>query len=186
MQLDVGSSLESKVVKVVSDPAVATRGTVNGKLIPLLILDTTERPDLVEVVRVHRSFEAGDVRVQWGALEGRLDHVVLFLRFLRPTERTAIIEFEIEKQGALVDQILTAGAMYLQPGKPGDRLLADLSVQKMIVEIPDTGFRDYWDKLYLKSVVKSLRRSGMSRTDAKRAALAFIYDMRQLGRFQMP
>ncbi len=184
-RIDVKTSDEGKIVKVVADPVIATAGRVNGKLIPLLILDTTERPDLVELVRVHQKFVEGDVTVQWGALEGRLDHIALFLRFLRPTERVAIIEFEMPKQGALVDQILTAGAVYLQPGKPGDKLLHDLEVPKVIVEIPDTGFRAHWEKLYLKSVFRQLRKSGLTRGEARKAASDVVARMREIGNFQM-
>lgn len=184
-RIDVKTSDQGKIVKVVADPVIATAGRVNGKLVPLLILDTTERPDLVELVRVHQKFVEGDVTVQWGALEGRLDHIALFLRFLRPTERVAIIEFDMPKQGALVDQILTAGAVYLQPGKPGDKLIHDLEVPKVIVEIPDTGFRAYWEKIYLKSVFGQLRRSGLSRTEARKAASDVISRMREIGHFQM-
>lgn len=185
-KLDVATTLESKVVKVIADPAIATRGTVNGKLIPLLILDTSERPDLVEVVRVHKSFAEGDVRVQWASLKGRLDQIVLVLRFLRPTERTAIIEFDIGKQGALVDQILTAGAVYLQPGQPGDRFISNPAAPKVIVEIPETGFREHWDAMYLKAIIKRFKRQGMGRADARKTAEHVINELRQVGRFRMP
>lgn len=184
-KIDVKTSDQGKIVRVVADPVIATAGRVNGKLVPLLILDTTERPDLVELVRVHQNFVEGDVQVQWGALKGRLDHIALCLRFLRPTERVAIIEFEITKQGALVDQILTAGAVYLQPGKPGDKLRHDLNLPKVIVEVPDTGFRLHWEKIYLKSVVDNLRRLGLTRSEARKAASEVISRMREIGHFQM-
>ncbi|AGS24811.1 hypothetical protein [Rhizobium etli] len=184
-RIDIKTFDQGKIVKVVADPVIATAGRVNGKLIPLLILDTTERPDLAELVRVHQNFVEGDVTVQWGALEGRLDHITLFLRFLRPAERIAIIEFEITKQGALVDQILTAGAVYLQPGKPGDKLLHDLEVPKVIVEIPDTGFRSYWEKIYQKSVFGQLRKSGLTRAEARKAASDVVSRMREIGNFQV-
>ncbi|SCB59113.1 hypothetical protein GA0061105_106159 [Rhizobium aethiopicum] len=184
-KIDVRTSDQGKIVKVVSDPVIATPGIVNGKLIPLLILDTTERPDLVELVRVHQKFVAGDVTIQWAQLESRSEHIALLIRFLRPTERVAIIEFDISKQGALVDQILTAGAVYLQPGKPGDRLVDDFAVPKVIVEIPDTGFRSHWEKLYLKIVSRRLRKSGLTRREAQKAASEIISKMREIGRFQM-
>jgi len=184
-KIDVQSSDQGKIVKVVADPVIATAGRVNGKMIPLLILDTTERVDLVELVRVHQNFIEGDVIVQWGSLEGRLNHIALFLRFCRPTERVAIIEFEMPKQAALVDQILTAGAVYLQPGKPGDKLLQDLAAPKVIVEIPDTGFRPYWEKIYRKIVIDNFRKSGLSRAEARKAAADVIAKLREIGRFQM-
>ena len=51
-----------------------------------LILDVTERPDVEELVRVHRYLPPGDVRVQWGTLATRKESVSLILRFTRPSE----------------------------------------------------------------------------------------------------
>lgn len=181
----VTTPVQNRIVRVIADPVIATPGRVNGKLIPLLILDTSHRPDINELVRVHQSFDEGDVIVQWGAIEGREDNIALFLTFTRPTERIVVIEFDLPRQAALVDQIVTAGAIFIQPGKIGDKLLDDLNVPKVIVEIPDTGFGPYWEKLYLKSITNKLRASGLSRHKAKQAASEAITQMREIGRFQM-
>lgn len=154
---------EGKAVPIAGDAAIATVRMGHGRLIPLLILDTTERPDLAEVIRAQAHFAEGDVVIQWGELPKRRDHVVVFLRFLRPIERAAIIEFDIARQGILVEHILTSHAVYLQAGKPCDRLLHDFNLPKMLVEIPDTGFRSNWNKRYLDSVTKQMRKEGLSR-----------------------
>jgi len=55
-----------------------------------------------------------------------------------PTERAAVIEFEIVKQGILVEHILQSNGLYIQAGKVGDRLKHDLNRPKMLIEVPDT------------------------------------------------
>jgi hypothetical protein len=75
LKLYMSSPEEAKVVQIAGDAAIATVGTGHGRLIPLLILDTIERPDLAEVIRVQAHSPAGDVVVQWGALPERCNHI---------------------------------------------------------------------------------------------------------------
>jgi len=179
------SPAEGMPVPIAGDAALATAGIVDGKLVPLLILDATNRPDLAEAIRVHQDFAAGDVVVQWGAMPDSQDKVALFLRFLRPIELNAIIEFDIVKQGIVVEHILMAGAMYIQAGKPGDRLVHNPNLPKMIVQIAETGYRPYWDKLFLKAITRDLRAHGHSRADAKRVAQNYIRELRNMSDFRM-
>jgi hypothetical protein len=176
---------EVKTVPIAGDAAIATVGTGHGRLIPLLILDTTERPDLAEVIQVQAHFPLGEVTVQWGALPKRDAHIALLLQFQRPTEGAAIIEFDIEKHGILVEHILTSNALYIQAGKPGDRLMHDLNLPKMIIEVPDTDFRRRWDKLYLEHTTKRITKNGLPRKEAKQAAHRHIESIRGLAQFKM-
>jgi len=153
-ELRLSSLEEAKAVPIAGNAAIATVGTGHGRLIPLVILDVTERPDLAEVIRVQTHFSEGDVVIQWGRMRDRPDHVALLLRFQRPTERTAIIEFDIAKQGILVEHTLMSRAIYIQGGKRGDRLIHNLNVPKMLVEVPEAGFRQYWDKIYRDDIIK--------------------------------
>ncbi len=185
LKLCLSSPEEAKVVPIAGDAAIATIGTGHGRLIPLLILDTTERPDLAEVIRVQAHFPEGDVVVQWGALPERCNHIALFLQFQRPSERAAVIEFDIAKHGILVEHILTSHALYIQAGKPGNRLIHDLNVPKMLVEVPDTGFRQQWDKLYVENVTKRMIKGGLARREAGQAARTCIEKIRELAQFKM-
>lgn len=157
----------------------------HGRLIPLIIIDTTNRPDLTEAIEAQVHLPAGDVVVQWGSLPKRHDHIALLLKFQRPTERAAVIEFEIVKQGILVEHILQSNGLYIQAGKVGDRLKHDLNRPKMLIEVPDTGIRAQWDKLYFDAVVKRVRKDGLGRRDAKEIARAFIGQIRELAKFRM-
>ena len=57
---------ERIAVPIAGDGAIATGGIGYGRLIPLLILDTTNRPDLNEAIRIQSSVPSGDVEVSWG------------------------------------------------------------------------------------------------------------------------
>jgi hypothetical protein len=181
----MNSAEEARVVRVVGDAAIATCGVGHGRLIPLIIIDTTNRPDLAEVIEAQVHFPEGDVIVQWALLPKRHDHIALVLKFQRPTERAAVIEFDIVKQGILVEHILQSKGLYVQAGKVGDRLIHDLNRPKMLIEVPDTGIRTQWDKLFFDAVVKRMRKDGLSRGDAREAARASIGEIRELAKFRM-
>lgn len=183
--IPMNSAEEAQVVQIVGDAAIATGGIGHGRLIPLIIIDTRNRPDLAEVIEAQVHLPPGDVVVQWCILPKRHDHIALLLKFQRPTERSAIIEFNIAKQGILVEHILQSNGLYMQAGKVGDRLKHDLNRPKMLIEVPDTGIRAVWDKLYFDAVVKRARSEGLNRREAKDVARAAIGQIRELAKFRM-
>ena len=176
---------ESQTLMIVGDAAIATVKVGHGRLIPLIIVDTTNRPDISEVIVMQGHLPAGDVVVQWGELAGRRDHIALILRFERPIEGMAIIEFEIAKQGILVEHILQSNALYIQSGVPGDRLGHDLDRPKMLVEVPDTNFKGKWEKLYFNAIIQRMRNNGLNRKVAKVAAQNYLTKVREIASFRI-
>jgi hypothetical protein len=179
------NSVEAIPVAIVADATIASRGTVEGRLIPLLILDTSARPDIVELVRISGTQPPGDVRCQWGQIVGNDDSVSLILSFERPAELFMVLQFEIVRQGILVDQILNSHAVYIQPGKKGDRYITTIDNQRILIEVPDTHFQSEWDRLFLKHLVQDMRKNGLQRQQAKQAARSLIEELRQFGKFRM-
>jgi hypothetical protein len=177
---------EKRPVRIIADAALATGGVGDGRLIPLVILDTGERPDLEEFIRVHQYFPPGDVDSQWGKLRHSTGTVALILSFKRPAELVAILEFDIVKQGCLVEQILIANGLYLQAGREGDRLLKNPDAPKVLLEIPDTGYRQYSDHTFHQHIMKHMRKRGLSRRQAREAASQSIMMWREFGQFRMP
>jgi hypothetical protein len=108
-------SAETRPVRIVADAAVSTRGRQGGRLLPLLLLDTSDRPDISELIRLHQSSGPGDVKTQWGKVEGggHEGTVALFLIFIRPVELFVVLEFEIVRHGILVEQTLNSRGLYL-------------------------------------------------------------------------
>lgn len=176
----------SDLVPIVADGAIAGP-TVQGANVPLVILDTTNRPDVAEAIRVHAYLAPGDVAFRWAGINGRPDDVFLVLDFQRPIETRAALCFSIEKQGILVEAALTARAIYLQAGEPGDRLGHDIDRPKMLVELPDTGFRSKWDQLFLDRMTTVFSTElGVSRRKAEPKARRFIQQLRLVTTFRMP
>jgi hypothetical protein len=177
---------EKASIAVVGDGAIASPVVGHGRLIPVLILDTENRPDIAECIRVHEHLPPGDVNTQWGRISQSNEHVALILSFQRPIELVAIIEFDIVRQGVLVEAILGARATYIQAGRPGDRVKDTLPAPKIIAEIPETGFRPIWDRIFLKEMTRHLRKQGLGRQHAKRAATSAIDELKYLEHVRVP
>lgn len=169
---------EKDALRIVADGAIAHAGVGEGRPIPLVILDTSGRPDVEEYIRVHQYVRAGDVTCQWGQIIGHDHTVALILSFVRPSELVAIVEFDLQRNhGVLVEQVLSAKALYIQAGREGDRLKYNVNLPKVIVEVPELDFRRYWDKIYQRHLTAKMRELGLSRTDSRRAAKQAIEEM---------
>jgi hypothetical protein len=185
--IELSHEREKDALRIVADGAIAHLGVGEGRLIPLVILDTSSRPDLEEYIRVHQYVGAGDVKCQWGQLIGHDNTVALALSFSRPAELVAILEFDLQRNhGVLVEQVLGSKALYIQAGREGDRLKHDVNLPKVILEAPDTGFgKKFWDKIYSQYTTAKMRERGLNRADAKRAAKESIKELRKLGTVRM-
>jgi hypothetical protein len=184
-RISVRTEREAHLVRIIWDAAIATTIIGDGRLIPLLIIDASERPDVGELVRIHKHLPPGDVICQWGDLDVGDGKIDLFLRFERPAELVLILQFDIVSQGGFVDYILIAKAVYIQPGMQGDRIVTSMDNPRILVEIPDTGFQEEWNRMFHKHIFQDLRRKGLSRKEAKLAATRFIEEWQEFGRFRM-
>ncbi|MGD9796869.1 MAG: hypothetical protein AB7H43_08250 [Acidimicrobiia bacterium] len=173
------------VVPIAGDAAIA--GPVaDGRLLPVLILDTSARPELAELIRVHRHLPPGDGRSQWASSRDDDDVVFLQLWFEQPIAADLILRFSIERQAILVESMLSGGGVYLQSGQPGDRLMNTMNEPRVLVELPDTGFRSFWDELLLARMTAVMaRRLGVPRRKGRSAAASVISEMRMVARLRM-
>ena len=174
-----------KPVSIVADGAIATTALGDGRLIPILILDTAERPDIEDLVRALDRLPPGDVKSHWARRKRTKGKICLVLRFERPSEVLVILEFDVFEQGILVESILTAKTVFLQPGRKGDRLSTTLDHPRIWVEVPELGFREEWDKLWLIAIATKLKSLGLKRRDAKKGASTVISEMREVAGIRM-
>lgn len=179
------NSGEAKPVAIVHDAAVANPEFGEGRLIPLLILDTALRPDIIDLIAIHQNMPPGDVKVTWGKRSMSMKIILLLLQFERPAETTICIEFSVEKYGPVIDLTLGSQAVYIQGGKVGDRLGSTMDEPRILVEIPDTGFSSEWNEAWISSLVKQYKRKGLSRKKAKNAALRHINSFREARRINV-
>ncbi|MBN1461672.1 MAG: hypothetical protein JXA57_19240 [Armatimonadetes bacterium] len=174
------SPIESILVPIVADAAVATRGVGDGRFIPLLILDTTSRPDLQELIRVHGHLGPGDVNSLWARPPRTQRTLRLILSFRRPVQSVLMLQFDLTRQYSLVDAIVRSEAVYLQAGKPGDRLRSTVGASRIVCEVPSKAFAPEWEHLLHRVVVDALQRKGIPRARVQDAARQMISMWRQV------
>jgi hypothetical protein len=171
----------SLIVPIVGDGAMAAPAVADGRLLPVVIVDSSARREVSEVIRVHAHLQPGDVFSQWASSRDNDDHVLLNLKFVQPMEVELALLFSIERQAILVETILRGGAVYLQAGTAGDRVSTTMDAPRVLVEIPETGFRPRWDELFLsRMMVVMSRQLRISRRRARPVTEAFISQIRQL------
>ena len=177
---------EKRPVPIVGDAAIGAGRLADGRMVPLLIVDTSSRPELDELIRVHEHLPPGDVDSTWAPVDGSDRRVALILSFKSPVKTVALLEFDIVEQGILVDQIAAAKLFYLQAGRAGDRFVTSMNAPRIFVEVAATGFREHWDKHFHKQLAKHFRGEGLGRHQAKEAAKQAIKEMRRVGKLRMP
>ncbi|WP_327696948.1 hypothetical protein [Streptomyces sp. NBC_00459] len=157
----------------------------DGRLIPVLIVDTTARPDLDELVRVHQYVSSGDCKSQWGTTLGGENQVLLHLEFIRPAPMTVTLGIDVASRGILIDSILMTQALYLLPGRPGDRFMTKQNDPRVLLEIPRGDFVVVWEKILRSVMRKKFRDRGFDRPGARAATEEFILKMRELTGFRL-
>lgn len=166
------------IVPIVSNAAIATAAVGDGRMVPLLILDITNRPDIDDFIRAHDELPPGDATSTWASLFEFPHHISLLLEFTKPFETKAILNFELAIDGIVVDLIMNAGNVYLQAGKPGDRLHQALEEPRIIAEIGTEMPKDLWESIWQKAIRRKLRAEGISRTESKRIAPEYMSTIR--------
>jgi len=173
---------ESVPVPIVADAAIGAEALDDGRMIPVLILDTSERPDIEQLVRAHEHVAPGDVDTTWMRTPRKQEllSVSLLCQFKRPVVCNVILEFPLPDNVPIVDLIVGAGSLYMQPGRPGDKVDTTLDHPKIIISVPSTSFSPAWDDIMLRSLHRDLQRRGLRRRDARRAASELMLRSRDL------
>lgn len=182
LEIPVTHPEQAKPVPIVSDGLVATRALGGGTMLPLVILDTSSRPDLEGVMLAHKHLGEGDVRSNWPIPRSwfRRRSMCLVMEFVRPSQCVAILEFDFERQGVLIDQILHAEGLWIQLGRPGDRPATLLDKPKLLVRVPlNREFHRAWGPMFEKAMIRRFRGEGLSRARAKRAGRQLITEWRK-------
>jgi len=170
----------SLIVPIVHDGAIATQKVGEGRMIPVLIVDCSEKVELRDLIYAHEDSGVGDVTITWATERWKNDKILLQLEFSRPSSLKIILEFNITKQGGVIDSIFHANALYLQAGEPDSKIIDGLNGGNILVEVPDTGFFSKWDSLYTKAIVKKFKKSGFSKSEAKKSTEEFKSRLREM------
>ncbi|MDU7251950.1 MAG: hypothetical protein E6274_06410 [Clostridium sp.] len=155
---------------IVSDASITSAHIANGKNIPLIILDTTNYQDIEQAILFHASVEHGRVSTIWGKSVNN-NVVTLSITLINPVPVEFVVAFDVQKQGGLIDLIINSQLLYIQPGKPKDRLYNTMNAQRLIIEVPSTHFVNQWEKQFTKVMTKYFRKKGLSKKAAKNATI---------------
>ena len=189
VEIPVTHPEQAKPVPIVSDGLVATGALGEGTMLPLVILDTSSRPDIEGVMLAHKHLGEGDVRSYWPIPRSwfRKRSMCLVVEFVRPSRCVAILEFDLEQQGVLIDQVLHAEGLWIQLGRPGDRPGTLLDKPKLLVRVPlNRELRRAWGPMFEKAMIRRFRGKGLSPARAKRAGRQLITEWRKTFHRKMP
>ena len=176
---------ETTPVPLVSSAAIATVNAADGRLVPLVIIDCSSRPDIDLFIRAHEYTEPGDAESIWFKPSEKDDILDLLLRFTKPSRCSVLLEFDILKYGGLIDSIVISQCLYLQCGKEGDTFASTFNRERIIVEIPSKSFRTDWDKALARVLEKDFRNRKFSKRDAKKNAEEVIRKWRVIANIRM-
>jgi len=59
-----------------------------------------------------------------------------------------------------VDQIIHSEGVYIQPGRPGDRLSTTFDNPRVLAEVPSREFQAEWDRMLRKAMRKRFQSTG--------------------------
>lgn len=154
----------NRIVDVVRDALVLQVDVCDGKAIPHIIIDTEKFPEINNSIRLHKEVDEGKITFKWGVTQDR-KNVLLVVESISPVELTYIVNFQLDKYFEVINRILSAQMMYIQAGKSGDKLRDNMSVPKILVEVPHTGFEVEWEKIYRKVQVNRFKKLGVKKKD---------------------
>lgn len=167
-------------VNVIADGLIGSIFVGEGRPIPVIIIDATNRPDIVEYIDAHEFEPPGDVEVQWGSALFDRNKISLMISSSRPVKTEFGISFDVTTQYSLIDAVLHAKGVYLQTGKAGDMIATKIDAPKILIEVPDTGFFRTWNKILNAALVKIFKKEGLPKAKAVVAAKELIQSMRKV------
>ena len=182
-ELTFAHEREMQPVPIVGDGALANPHVQSRTMIPALLVDTSDRPDIEQLIDAHISMEAtGDVTTRWGKIEREgYGPIQLIMQFVRPVACTIVLDPDIGKYGGTIDQLIASEALYLFYGRLGDRVSSLMPRQNILVQVeaPDE-LRREWDRLLDQELRSWFRLKGLSRGQAKQASRNLRSEWRQL------
>lgn len=184
--IQLNNEIEKVPVPIVSDALIATTGIADGRLLPLVIIDASSRPDIEDWIKANKYLGPGDAETFWGKLsekdEGKID---LILVITKPSRCVVLLEFDIVSQGILVDLIVRNRGLILQCGREGDRLISTTEKDRILVEVPSKDVQEEWNTIFHSVLEKNFRKEGFRRHEAKKMSEEAILKLRKVHALRM-
>lgn len=182
-EIKLNNGLERIPVPIISDASISARGVADGRLIPHIIVDTANRPDIENMILTHIYQHSGDVNTYWyktSKWKWKWQKVGLLLEITNPNRCIIRLEFDLTTyMSSVVDQIVYAEGLYLQAGRQGDQLAHTIDTPRILIEVHTQSIKSDWEKLFCKSITACLRKTGKSKQEAKRLTPLMIQEIRE-------
>lgn len=106
-------------LSIIRDAIMWREEYVQGRAIPVIIIDSSEREDIKNLFALHQSLNRyGNVSHTWMISKTSPLRIFLSLRFLDPVETSIFLEFNLPSQNMLIDLILYSECLLLQASSP--------------------------------------------------------------------
>lgn len=169
------------IYKIVSDGGISSEDRGEGRIYPCIIIDINENKEIQDLFKIHQQINTGDVLIHWGVENSffRSKKIFLTLEFSRPMPISFGIEFLISKNFNLIDGIIQSRGVCIASGKFGNKV-SDVADKSIIIEVPNVGFDQKWDKIFKQSIFDFYKKKGMNKKEAKNFTENHIKQMRDL------
>jgi hypothetical protein len=180
IDFDTVTDVEAQPARIISDPGFAAIRDRDGAVVPMVQIDATNRHDILSLFAAHGRGIVGEASCQWGRRRhGAPDRTVtLFLHFNAPARLLVFMDFDVVRQGFLVEEILRANELYIQAIRTPGATEAASDPPRIRVTVPETGFRSIWNKLIDEEMTREMQTRGLSAIEAKAKAEAIVQSWR--------
>jgi hypothetical protein len=151
-----------------------------GRMIPVIVLDVENNQDVIDLIKSHYSIVSGDVTLTWSQDFFNRKELILKMSFTKPMKVEFGIRFIIATDVTIIDGIIQSKGVYLQTGKKGDKVSKKLNDEKILIEVPEMGIKEFWNNLLQKTLIVKYKKLGLSKKESKGAALQHIQSIREL------
>lgn len=146
---------------------------MEGRVIPSIVLDTRNRPDIESIILSHQDIQCGHALSTWGLNKKNKNEVILAIEFTEPFSCSFSLIMNIDKYGIAIENIMRYNVVYLQSRNLGD---SDniLFLPSVLIEVPSKNAKEYWDRHLILHTEKHFRKLGYSKKLAKQKACEYL------------
>lgn len=167
---------------IVSNGGLSSSGIGEGRVIPVIIIDTQGNKAVDEVIQLHKmGGPPGDTKLQWSLPKTFFSpkSVYLNLEFIRPMKIVFGIKFDIYSQHTLIDGIIHSRATYLISGKAGDKVSSSIR-NGVLIEVPNLDFDKKWNDILNSTIKKKYKEMGIPKRQINNSVNEHIKTMRDI------
>lgn len=175
------TKIDFRVFNLLEDGLYSSEGYGEGRLIPVVVIDFSQHKVILELIDHHNSIDNGDVTLRW--ITNILDKKSLILKvnFSKPITIEFGINFNTLQSFNIIDAIIQSRGLIIQNGKKGDKPSRNFKHTSLMIEVPNLGFDNIWEKKFHANLESYFRKKrGLSKKEAIMYTKEHIKQIREL------